>query len=237
MMDAYIHEILLENQLVIIKFSGCDYKCKYCDVPHLVEFTTGETMTTREAATMISSMAKERVLFTGGEPLLQRQALIELLTHCKAQGFTTIVDTNASKPDTIKLLLEKKLVDEFQVDLKATAASFDKVTKAATFFKPAAELYKEFTESLAHLAARPAEVKLSFSTIIVPGLLYKKEELLEMAARIEKCDGEWQLLPFKPETTLDPTLQGVSPPTEKFLATLQSFIKKEYPNVQVSILE
>lgn len=194
-------------------------------------------MDTREAATLIDEMAKEHVLFTGGEPLLQRQAIIELLKHCKKRGLTTIIDTNASKPETIKQLLDEGLVDEFRVDVKATEATFDKVTKAATFFKPAEELHEEFTRSISSLANRERDVKLSFLTVITPGLLYKKEDLLELARLIEPCDAEWQLHPFSPERTLDPTLKGVSPPTKKFLATLLTFIKKEFPTLQVSILE
>ncbi len=234
-MDAYIHEILLGHDMVIVRFSGCDYRCPNCNTPGLVEFQTGELLDTREAARLIDELGKDRVKFTGGEPLLQRQALLELLRHCRKKGYRTIVDTNASKPEAVQSLVEGKLVDEFHVDVKAPLAGFAQATKAGTFFKPAAELFNEFKESLKILEKNQNTIALSFTTLIVPGLVYKKEDLLELARLLQNFDAEWHLLPFDPSITLDPALRGVAPPTTKFIDTLAGFIRKEYPNVNVLV--
>jgi pyruvate formate lyase activating enzyme len=235
-MDAYIHELVIENDCLIIKFSGCDYKCRYCNTPHLVEFQTGEQRDLREVMKEISESGASKVLFTGGEPLLQRQALLELLKHCKGQNMKTIIDTNASKPEAVESIIKSGLVDEFIIDVKAPLASFDKVTKAGTFFKPAAQLYEEFRTSLRILEKRQSEIALSFRSVVAPGLLYKKEDFLELGKLLKNFDAEWLLIPFQPAITLDQSLKGVAPPTRRFLETLAGFVKKEHPslNVQVS---
>ncbi|MBR9693346.1 radical SAM protein [Candidatus Woesearchaeota archaeon] len=232
-MDAYIREVLSDGDSAVVRLSGCDYRCRFCNVPDLVEFQTGEQRELREVMAEITALAPNAVVFTGGEPLLQRQALLELLKQCKAKGYRTIVDTNASKPDVIKSLLAESLVDEFRVDVKAPLASFDKVTKAATFFKPAEALFMEFTESLTLLKSNQKNLTCSFKTVVTPSLIYKKEEFLELGKLLDGFQGEWLLVPFNPEVTLDPSLQGVAPPTARFLDTLVGFIKKEYPKLDV----
>jgi len=236
-MEAYIHEIVPEGQRTVVRMSGCDYRCPSCKTPALVEFQTGEQLDLKEATTIIDAGGPERVLFTGGEPLLQRQALLLLLRHCRRRGYRTLLDTNASKPAAIRQLLSEGLVDEYLVDAKAPLSVFGKVTRAATFFASAESLFEEFRESLVLLAARPQGVRLSFRTLIVPGLLYKKEELLELAALLAPCGAPWRLVPFDPDVTLDPTLRGVSPPTERFLLTLQGFLTKAHPELVVLIGE
>jgi pyruvate formate lyase activating enzyme len=236
-METYVHDVVLDGDSVTVWFSGCDFKCRFCNVPHLVEFNTGEVLDTRQIAAQIDTSGARTVLFTGGEPLLQRQALFELLRHCAKRGLRTIVGTNASKPDVLKGLLDEHLVSEFQVDVKAPARSFGKVTRAATFFKSEEELYQEFESSLALLRnkERRGVAVVVFKTLIVPGLLYKKEDLLELARLLSGFDAEWLLEPFDPARTLDPALRGVSPPTRGFLENLAGFVRKEYPELHVRV--
>jgi len=232
-MEAYIHELSACDDELVVRFSGCDYKCRYCNTPELVEFRTEELMPLKEAYAAIDAAGKRTVVFSGGEPLLQRQALLALLRHCRKHGLRTVLDTNASKPEAIRILLDEGLIDEFRVDVKAPLPIFDRVTKAATFFKPTTALFAEFKESLRLLKARPKGVALSFSTVIAPGLLYRKEDVLELAILLDGLDAEWLLVPFDPAVTLDRALQGVAPPTRNFLDTLVGFVKKDFPRLDV----
>ncbi len=236
-MEAYISELSAEGETLVIRFSGCDYNCPYCDRPELVEFRTDEVLPLREACAAIDAAGKATVIFSGGEPLLQRQALLTLLRHCRQQGLRTVVETNASKPETIRILLEEGLVDEFRVDAKAPPERFGRVTRAATFFKAAEELSAEFRESLRLLKERPSTTTVAFSTVVVPGLLYRKEDLLALASLLHGQEAPWTLRPFDPGRTLDPALGGVAPPTRSFLESLAGFIAKEHPGMDVKIEE
>ncbi len=240
-MEAYVHCLSPEGGTLRILFSGCDYRCRYCNTPRLVEFRTEERMATRDVATAIDASGCGRVLFSGGEPLLQRAALVELLRHCRTKGLQTAVDTNASKPEVVEQLLDEGLADELLVDLKATPALFAKVTRAGTFFKPAEEFHDEFMESLALLKEYGrkggGKTSISFRTVVTPGLLYRKEDILELAAMLDGFPGEWTLAPFRPDVTLDPALKGVEPPTTRFLETLAGFVRKTHPALRVEVEE
>lgn len=235
-MEAYISDVIDVDGTVTILFSGCDYNCPACNTPQLVEFQTGEQHDLRIIQASIAAAAPERILFTGGEPLLQRQALLTLLTWCREQtAARLVIDTNASKPAVIEELLQKGLVDELQVDVKAPRSAFDRVTHASTFFIPAEQLYDEFEESLAILAEHQQDVALSFTTLIVPGLLYAKEDLLALAAMLAPFDAEWTLTAFTPEVTLDKRLGGLRPPSEEFLENLAAAIRAEHPTLRVRV--
>lgn len=238
-MDAYIHDVLREGDTVTILLSGCDFKCPSCNTPHLVEFQTGEQRLLREVTALIDESAPRTVLITGGEPLLQRQAILALTTHLRERHPETqiAIDTNASKTAVVEQLLDNRLVDEFIVDVKAPEAAFDRVTHASTFFTPAEEVSGAVRATLDLLYRRQDEVTLTFRTLIVPGLLYRKEDLLEIAAMLKGFDADWYLRPLNPEVTLDTRLQALSAPSLNFLENLRRLITEQYPNLRVKIEE
>jgi pyruvate formate lyase activating enzyme len=235
-MDAYIHEAALAGDTFLILFSGCNFQCRFCNTPHLVEFRTEERMVLRDVKALLSSSGATKALFSGGEPLLQRQALLDLATHAKQKGLTIILETNASKPETLKTLLDAGLLDEVVVDVKGAWPAFEKASRSGTFFQPAAEIYEDTQKCLALLRQHDG-VTITFKTVITPGILYKKEDLLGIAQLLRGFDAEWLLVPFDPTNTLDPTLKAVAPSTERFLENLAGFVKQQYPKLRVKVAE
>lgn len=233
-MEAYIHEASDAGDTFTVIFSGCDYRCLFCNTPHLLEPKAETARELREVQLLIAASGATRLLCTGGEPLLQRQALLEILRAAKRRGMRTVVDTNASKPEAVRTLVEERLVDHFIVDVKAPRSSFGRVTRAATFFKPEEELYAEFIASLRILKESGCSVE--YRTIVTPGLLYRKEEILELAALLAEQPGTWFLIPFSPDGT-EAQMRGIAPPTGRFLENLASFARKAHPTLDVQLLE
>ena len=124
-MDAYIHEAALAGDTFLILFSGCNFQCRFCNTPHLVEFRTEERMVLRDVKALLSSSGATKALFSGGEPLLQRQALLDLATHAKQKGLTIILETNASKPETLKTLLFHKIEQFLELIFRLAGKSGD----------------------------------------------------------------------------------------------------------------
>ena len=69
----------------------------------------------------------EGVVISGGEPTLQSD-LVPFMASIKALGYKIKLDTNGTRPDVLKELIDKKLVDFIAMDLKAPLAKYAAIT-------------------------------------------------------------------------------------------------------------
>lgn len=72
-----------------------------------------------------SLLAISGVVFSGGEPTMQKDALIALAREAKAMGLATGVQTNGVYPDTLETLIEGGLIDRVALDIKARWARYN----------------------------------------------------------------------------------------------------------------
>ena len=98
---------------------GCNYRCPFCHNSDLLPGKGEELMTSDE---LIAFLKKRQglldgVCVSGGEPTLCPD-LEELLTSVKALGFAVKLDTNGSRPQVLKELVAKGLVDYVAMDVK-----------------------------------------------------------------------------------------------------------------------
>ena len=78
---------------VIVRTSGCNLRCKWCDTKYA--YDEGEEIKLETIARKIKSFNPKFVLLTGGEPLMQAEAIA--LSHLLAnEGYILIVETNGS---------------------------------------------------------------------------------------------------------------------------------------------
>jgi 7-carboxy-7-deazaguanine synthase len=82
---------------IFVRLTGCNLRCRWCDTPYAYE--GGESLSSREVLERIDSLdcglAHNLIEFTGGEPLLQPQA-VELMNALARSGRTVLVETNGS---------------------------------------------------------------------------------------------------------------------------------------------
>lgn len=106
---------------------GCNYDCFYCHNRSLIDgshiYLTPQSITDflRKRAGLLDG-----VVISGGEPTLQSN-LIPFIERLKDMGYQVKLDTNGSRPDVIKELLERKLCDYFAVDYKAPAEQYQEI--------------------------------------------------------------------------------------------------------------
>jgi pyruvate formate lyase activating enzyme len=105
----------------VLFLSGCNFNCPYCHNPELVK-GCAECPHFWEEDKVYDFLKKHRgfldgVVISGGEPTLQKD-LILLCERIKKMGYPVKVDTNGSRPQVIKGLIEKKLVDYIAMDIK-----------------------------------------------------------------------------------------------------------------------
>ncbi len=177
---------------------GCNLRCPFCYNAELVlpELRAGLARVPREG---VFSLLRERVGFldgvvvTGGEPTLQAD-LLPFLGELKALGFLVKLDTNGTRPDVLRSLLDERLVDYVALDVKAPFARYPEYAglslpgHAAREVDPDGDaapkappdLVERVRESLA--LVRDHAPDYEFRTTVAPGL--SRDDLIAIASAI-----------------------------------------------------
>lgn len=113
----------------VIFCQGCAWRCGYCHNPHLQVVRT--TLPGQLRWNDIEAAFKDRrglldsVVFSGGEPLLQR-ALAQAMTSVRNLGFRTGLHTAGLSPRRLATVLP--LADWIGFDIKAPFADYERIT-------------------------------------------------------------------------------------------------------------
>jgi pyruvate formate lyase activating enzyme len=104
---------------IVFFLRGCPYRCPYCQ-NHELLFESNMV----EASVLEAEMKKSRpfvssVVFSGGEPLMQKDAVINLAKYAKKIGLLVGIHTNGHYPHVMAELIKEGLVDKFFIDVKA----------------------------------------------------------------------------------------------------------------------
>lgn len=99
--------------------AGCNYRCPFCHNSELFMGKVEEFMTDEEFFSFLEKRQGllEGVCVSGGEPTLY-PGIVGFMEKIKSFGYGVKLDTNGSRPDILKQLVEKKLVDYVAVDVK-----------------------------------------------------------------------------------------------------------------------
>ena len=79
-----------------VRTVGCNLRCKYCDSKYTWEKdSTSKQMTVQEIVDRCNELGLQNITFTGGEPLLQKDA-DELIMTLANEGFNVSIETNGA---------------------------------------------------------------------------------------------------------------------------------------------
>ena len=123
------------NMSLVLFMSGCPLTCRYCHNVELLDDVTEKSF--EEIKDEIDSSADflDAVVISGGEPLMQTDALIEIFTYVRQIGLKTKLDTSGIYPDKIKELLDLNLLDFVSLDIKTTFSKYRKITGSNVGFQ------------------------------------------------------------------------------------------------------
>lgn len=129
----------------ILWYAGCNMRCSYCYNPEIV-FGKG----TIEFSKVLSFLKTRKglldaVVFSGGECMIHKNIRAQI-QEVKALGFAVKIDTNGSKPEVLKQLIEENLIDYIALDFKSVPDKFQKITKS-NLVVPFLETLKIITNS------------------------------------------------------------------------------------------
>ena len=160
---------------------GCNFRCPFCHNGGLLDGAAPEVMSAEELLTFLKSRTGllDGVCITGGEPTLSPQ-LPRLLEEIKALGFAVKLDTNGSRPQVLKQLVEAGLVDYVAMDVKNSPRCY-----AATTGLKEAPL-EELEESLCFLMEE--NVAYELRTTVVQEL-HDRHSITEMGQWLSHLSG------------------------------------------------
>ena len=76
--------ILYGTKTLFVRLAGCPFTCFYCDTKESLPLDSGKEYDIQEASKLIDSNLKKqtyKVNFTGGDPLIQHEAIAKLAKH------------------------------------------------------------------------------------------------------------------------------------------------------------
>ena len=79
---------------VFVRLTGCNLHCRWCDSEYAR--SVGVEMDCREVQTAIINSGVNAVCITGGEPLLQPDAVTCITNYCVDRGLIVSIETNGS---------------------------------------------------------------------------------------------------------------------------------------------
>ncbi|BEP17293.1 7-carboxy-7-deazaguanine synthase QueE [Pyrofollis japonicus] len=81
---------------LFIRLAGCNLRCPFCDTKYSWDVKNAREMTIEELVVLVGRADPTLVVVTGGEPLLQRDALEELVRMLYRLGYPVQVETNGT---------------------------------------------------------------------------------------------------------------------------------------------
>ena len=207
------------NMSFVIFMSKCPLACRYCHNVELLEDDTQKTFEEIKSEIDNASDFIDAVVISGGEPLMQLDALIDIFTYIKSINLKTKLDTSGIYPEKIEKLLELELLDFVSLDVKAPFEKYRKVTGA--------NVGSQVKKSM-KLLNNDSNVRLELRTTYVPTLHTKKD----IHNLVNDIEGDiYTIQQFRNKNVLDPALEKVDVPNPHDLVKLARDIKPLFDGV------
>lgn len=152
----------------IFWYAGCNLRCPYCYNPDVVLGKPGSL--DEMGFLMQRHKYLDGVVLSGGECTLNPE-IEELCRAIKSLNLLVKIDTNGSKPEVIKNLIDKKLIDYVALDNKNPEYKSDLLWPDKT------KLYDKFKETVAIL--NDTKFHYEIRTTVHPDLL-NEEDIIHM---------------------------------------------------------
>ncbi|NMM64713.1 pyruvate formate lyase-activating protein [Clostridium sp. P21] len=175
----------------VVFMQGCTLRCAYCHNPDTWSLKGGTEITPEELIKKIIRFKpyfknNGGVTFSGGDPLIQADFLIEALKLCKEEGIHTAIDTagyGTGKYDEILKYTDLVILDIKHVDDEGYKSLVCKGKKG----------FDEFLE-----AVQKSNTRLWIRHVVVPGITDSEEHIKKLAQIIKNIKNveKVELLPY-----------------------------------------
>ena len=201
----------------VIFTQGCNFRCAYCHNPDLVDPVRHRApLDLNDIFAFLDHRRGklDAITITGGEPTLQED-LEAFIRDIRRMGYLIKLDTNGSRPEILKPLIEAGILDYVAMDIKTCLKKYRDATRAAA--DP-----EKIRESIDIIMA--SGIDYEFRTTAVPSVT-TLEDFLALAGDI-KNSRRYVLQTFIPANTLDGALIEQKPFTRDEMQAIKESVER-----------
>jgi 7-carboxy-7-deazaguanine synthase len=210
--------ILYGTKTLFVRLAGCPFTCFYCDTKESLPLDSGTEYSIEDANKLIDSNLKKqtyKVNFTGGDPLIQHQAVAQLAKHIQEKNIPTYLESSCFDVEKFNHVLP--FIDIVKIEFK---------TKDSEFVEE--KIYDKFiTHTMKCLESSVNAKKTTFIKIVVSSKT-KLDDFKELTNQIFSTVSKNNISGF----VIQPTY-GVSEPSLDLLLDLYDIVYPNYIDVKV----
>lgn len=215
------------NVSLVVFFAECNFRCPYCQNSSLIPVGSGEEVdpVLLHDRIEINLNLLDAVVLTGGEPLLQEEAVIEVAETVKGFGLELMLDTNGSFPEVVEKLFVSGLVDRVALDVKAPLLA-DEYGGVIGLPRLGAEMAGAVDDTLE--LCKVYEVDVEARTTVAPTVSDDPAFIKRIASDIRGRCSVCYLQQFdNTGDVLSPVLKDLKPPSRETLLQLAELVLGE----------
>ncbi len=196
--------------------AGCNLRCPYCHNGELLEGYTGPFHEEEEIMEVLLGRKRyvDSVVVTGGEPTMD-PGLPAFLERLRGYEFKVKLDTNGLKPGALRECLP--YLSYVAMDVKTSPENYALLGSEDT---------AQIMESIRLIMGSGLDYE--FRCTAVPGFV--ETEIVQKMGDMVRGAKRFVFQQYKPEKTLDPTYNDVSPHTEErireFALIMEDYVDK-----------
>jgi pyruvate formate lyase activating enzyme len=222
------------NVSLVVFCVGCNFRCPYCQNSALLPLDAGREIDLAFLKARLESnkMINDAVVFTGGEPVLQPEAIIEAAKLVKSHGLKVMLDTNGSIKENLDRILRSRCIDRVALDVKAplNPEEYGVVTGRPDLGKASIEAVDYCLNISKELG-----IEMEVRTTVVPGLSDSPNFIKSIANSINRLCDVYYLQQFDNlGEVLSQTLKQEKPPSREAMISLaREALKTGLTNVYI----
>lgn len=206
----------------IIFTKGCNFNCNFCQNSTLIcQDKSKGLISEKEVLDYLKKRQNilDGIVISGGEPTIQK-GLVSFIKEIKKLNLKVKLDTNGYNPETLKYLIDNKLIDYIAMDIKHTFVNYQKIIQKKI-------ILDKITESINLI--KESNIEHEFRTTIIKEF-HNLESLIEIIKYIGKKE-KYYLQNFVDSENVN--CNGLHGFSDDELIGLENTLRKYSKNIKV----
>lgn len=175
----------LGKPAIFLRLAGCHLRCVWCDSKFTWDFKSGKKMSTEEILKELRKFPCQHLVVTGGEPLIQQNALKELFG--KLKNYYIEMETSGSLVSHLNEYIDQYNCSPKLSNSKNRKICLENFPKEKTYYKFVIEKPEDIKEVKAFIKKHRLEKE---KIILMPEGVKKSEISKRMKWLVELCKKE-----------------------------------------------